>query len=57
MQEALADYDSVQVEVNRTYQEAVDSQRMAEGLQLQAEQLNTTANAISLQQLSGKDMW
>jgi len=51
---AVADYSFLQTRVNTTTDDATNTLQSAQALQNQAEMINATANAVTLQQLNGK---
>ena len=51
---AVADYSFLQTRVNTTIDNATNTLQSAQVLQNQAEMINATANAVTLQQLNGK---
>ena len=51
---AVADYSFLQTRVNTTIDHATNTLQSAQVLQNQAEMINATANAVTLQQLNGK---
>lgn len=51
---AVADYSILQTMVNITTDDATNTLQSAQVLQNQAEMINATANAVTLQQLNGK---
>ena len=54
--DAVADYSFLQTSVNTTSDEAASTLQSAQQLQTQAEAVNATANAVTLQQLNGKEV-
>ena len=54
VQQAATDYATAQTRVNAIYEDAIIKQQTAENQTQAAEQLETTANEVTLEQLNGK---